>query len=66
MKAGDYALGLEPSTSGFWGLKHALDNNIAQFLQPGESKTLHMSIEVLDDPEKIQSYISKCKESRKG
>ena len=24
-----------------------------------------MSIEVLDDPEKIQSYISKCKESRK-
>ena len=64
LKAGDYALGLEPTVAGSWGLKYALDNDIVQYLQPGETKTFHISIEVLDDPEKIQSYISKCKESR--
>jgi hypothetical protein len=64
MKAGDYALGIEPSVAGFWGLKYAMDNDIVQYLQSGETKTFHISIEVLDDPEKIQSYISKCKESR--
>jgi len=65
MKAGDYALGLEPSVAGYWGLKHALDNNIIKYLQPGESKTFHVSIEVLDDDKKIKDYISKCKESQK-
>ncbi len=64
MKAGDYALGVEPSAAGFWGLKYAMDNNTARYLQPGETKTYHISIEVLDDPEKIQSYISRCKESQ--
>ena len=65
MKAGDYALGLEPSTCGFWGLKYALEKDIVEYLQPGETKTLQVSIEVLDDAERINDYISKCKESRK-
>ncbi|MGI6526590.1 MAG: DUF4432 family protein [Caldicoprobacterales bacterium] len=64
MKAGDYALGLEPSAAGFWGLEYARDNNIVQYLQSGESITYHISIEILDDEEKIQSYISQCKESK--
>ncbi|HHY83374.1 MAG TPA: aldose 1-epimerase family protein [Clostridiales bacterium] len=62
MKAGDYALGLEPSVCGFWGLKYAKENNIIKYLDAGETKSFHISIEILDNPEKIASYISMCKE----
>ena len=64
MKSGDYALGLEPSAAGFWGLKYAKEHNLPQYLQSGETKAYHIRIEILDDSKAIQSYVSKCKESK--
>jgi hypothetical protein len=62
MRAGDYALGLEPSASGFWGLRYAKEHGYVRELAPGESRTFRMRVEVLDDPNTIRAYASRCKE----
>ena len=62
MMAGDYAVGLEPSAAGFWGLRYAVENGLARYLEPGESANIHIGIEVTDDSGKIRDYASKCKE----
>ena len=62
--AGDYALGLEPSVAGFWGLAYAREHGIVKYLQPGQSTKLSMRIELVDDVEKITKYKLRCKENR--
>jgi len=66
MMAGDYAVGLEPSVAGFWGIRHAVENGLARFLKPGESQTFNLRVEVLDSRGAIEAYASMCKESKKG
>lgn len=62
MMAGDYALGLEPSAAGFWGLEHAQAKGILKYLPAGEATTYHIRVEVADDPDVIAAYIASCKE----
>jgi len=63
MRSGDYALGLEPSAAGFWGLKAAGEKGLVRYLGPGESKTYEVCVEVLDDPGRIAEYTARCKET---
>ena len=60
--AGDYALGLEPSIAGFWGLEYAIEKGYVKYIQPGEKISLKTEIEIADNMEVIDSYRSKCKE----
>ena len=60
--AGDYALGIEPSAAGFWGLKYATEKGYVKYVQPGEKMLFNFKIEILDNMEAIHSYRSKCKE----
>jgi hypothetical protein len=65
MTAGDYAVGFEPSVAGFWGIRHAVENGLARYLEPGESYTFNLRVEILDDAGAIGAYASKCKENNK-
>jgi len=65
MMAGDYAIGLEPSVAGFWGIRRAVEDGLARYLEPGEEKQLHLRVEVLDNEDAITRYASKCKENKK-
>lgn len=60
MKAGDYALGLEPSSSGFLGFAQSKQDGTLKYLEPGKSAEYHLIMEVLDDVAQISSYIAKC------
>ena len=62
MMAGDYAVGLEPSVAGFWGIKRAVEDGLARYLEPGEEYSFHLRVEVLDDAAAIEAYAAKCKE----
>jgi len=64
MMAGDYAVGLEPSVAGFWGIRYAVEKGLARYLEPGETKKFNLKIEVLDNYGAIEEYISKCKENK--
>ena len=57
MRAGDYALGLEPTTSGVMGRPAARADGSLQFLEAGESRTFRMSLVMTDDEKTIQKYI---------
>ena len=63
MMAGDYAIGLEPSVAGFWGVRHAVEQGLARYLEPGEESDIHLRVEVLDCDKKIAEYAAKCKEN---
>ncbi len=59
--AGDYALSLEPSVAGIWGLEHASKQPYMRYLQPGEKCALRFAIELTDNLETIRNYMNKCK-----
>jgi hypothetical protein len=61
--AGDYALGIEPSVAGFWGLKQEIEKGLVKYIQPGEKISFKFKIDILDNTEAIDSYRPKCKES---
>lgn len=48
MRAGDYALGLEPTTSGVLGRPAAREDGSLQYLEPGESRQFNMSLSMMD------------------
>jgi len=58
MRAGEYALGLEPTTSGVVNRSEARELGNLTYLEPGESREYNVSIEMTDDPAVIQHYIS--------
>jgi hypothetical protein len=64
MMAGDYAIGLEPSVAGFWGIRGAKERGLLKFLAPGEARGFHMRVEVTGDPAAIGAYAARCKESK--
>jgi galactose mutarotase-like enzyme len=61
MRAGDYALGLEPTTSGVMGRPAARADGSLQFLEGGENRTFKMSLTMTDDEGTINDLIKKTK-----
>ena len=57
MRAGDYALGLEPTTSGVMGRPAARADGSLQYLEAGESRSFALRLTLTDDRETIQKYI---------
>ncbi len=57
MRAGDYALGLEPTTSGVMGRPAAREDGSLQYLEAGESRSFALRLTLTDDQETIQKYI---------
>ena len=60
MREGDYALGLEPTTSGVLGRAAARRDGSLTFLQPGESRTFRLSLEFTGDEGAIRGYIGRA------
>ena len=56
MRAGEYALGLEPTTSGVVNRSEARRLGNLTHLEPGESREYNVSIEITDDPAVIDHY----------
>jgi len=56
MRAGEYALGLEPTTSGVSSRKEARENGRLRFLEGGESDVFSFSVEITEDKELIARY----------
>lgn len=58
MRAGEYALGLEPTTSGVVNRSEARQLGNLTYLEPGESREYNVSIELTDDISVIEHYKS--------
>ena len=56
---GEYVTGLEPSTNQLIGQAQARERNELIFLQPGETRIYELELEVLDNKEKINSFLKK-------
>ena len=56
MRAGEYALGLEPTTSGVVNRSEARALGNLTYLDAGESREYNVSIELTDDSEVIAKY----------
>ena len=56
MRAGEYALGLEPTTSGVVNRSEARELGNVTYLEPGESREYNVSIELTDDAAVIEHY----------
>ncbi|MBR6766896.1 MAG: aldose 1-epimerase family protein [Clostridia bacterium] len=56
MRAGDYALGLEPCTCGVVNRSVVRADGTLPFLEPGQSRELNITIELTDDIARIESY----------
>ena len=60
LRAGDYALGLEPTVSGVLNRNIARESGMLQTLEPGESRTFTLRLEFLDDKKAIGQYIKRA------
>ncbi|MCQ2437638.1 MAG: DUF4432 family protein, partial [Clostridia bacterium] len=58
MRAGDYALGLEPTTCGVMGRAWAREHGVLTTLEGGQDMELDFSIEVLEDIDEINAIIA--------
>ncbi len=58
MRAGEYALGLEPTTSGVMNRADARRDGLLTYLEPGESREYNVSIELTEDKATIEHYKS--------
>lgn len=58
MRAGEYALGLEPTTSGVVNRSEARALGNLTYLEPGQSREYNISIELTDDMAVIEHYRS--------
>ena len=61
MRAGDYALGLEPTTSGVMNRSDARKSGLLTYLEPGETREYNLEIEFTDDPAVIDDYRARAK-----
>lgn len=64
MREGDYALGLEPTTSGVMGQPAARKDGSLILLQPGESRVFELSLLFTDSKRLINSYIARSGENK--
>ena len=56
MRAGDYALGLEPTTCGVVNRSECRKTGTLTYLAPGETREFNITIELTDDLARIESY----------
>ncbi|MBE5774917.1 MAG: DUF4432 family protein [Clostridiales bacterium] len=56
MRAGDYALGLEPCTCGVVNRSECRENGTLTYLAPGETREFNITIELTDDAARIEGY----------
>jgi hypothetical protein len=56
---GEYVTGLEPATNQLIGQTKARERKELIFLQPGESRTYDLEVNVFDDQEKIDLFLKK-------
>ena len=61
MRAGDYALGLEPTAAGVLGRAAARAEGTLPFLKPGQTKEFNVSLTFTDDTKLIEAYKDKAK-----
>ena len=58
MLAGEYALGIEPGTYYPTGRADARENNLLQYIEPGEKRNFKISIEIIEGQENINAELS--------
>ena len=63
MREGDYALGLEPTTSGVLGRPVARTDGSLVTLKPGEQKRLDLTLTFMDKAADIQAFIKRSGEN---
>jgi len=56
MRAGDYALGLEPCTCGVVNRSECRANGTLTYLEPGATREFNVTIELTDDIARIESF----------
>ena len=56
MRAGEYALGLEPTTSGVVNRAEARKNGDLTYLEPGETREFNVTIELTEDAARIDAF----------
>ena len=54
MRAGEYALGLEPTTSGVVSRAETRENGMLTYLEPGQTREFNVSLELTEDEEIIE------------
>ena len=59
MRAGDYALGLEPTAAGVLNRADARRDGVLPMLEAGGSIEYNVALEFLDDPAAIDAYIQR-------
>lgn len=64
LNEGEYVLGIEPGTNNPVGRKNMAEQGTLQFLQPGESREVDISVEILDRAEDIENIKNKIKAMR--
>lgn len=64
MKAGDYALGLEPANCHVMGRNASRSDGSLKFIEPGECKDFDFDVIILDNKSDINNYIKQSKESK--
>ncbi len=57
-QAGDYALGLEPTTCGVQGKAKAIEDHTIRYLEPGEKQQYQITVEFLTEQSDIDRYIN--------
>ena len=60
MRVADYALDLEPTTSGVMNLASGRADGLLTCLNPGESREFKLEIEFTDDEKLINAYKHKA------
>lgn len=60
MRAGEYALGLEPTTCGVLSRAQTREKGMLKSIEPGESRAFDVTIELTDDPARIESWKAKA------
>ena len=60
MRAGEYALGLEPTTCGVVNRSEARENGMLTSVEPGGKREFNVTIELTDDPARIEYFIARA------
>lgn len=60
MRAGEYALGLEPTTSSVVNRSESRAQGLLTYLEPGESRDFNVTIEVCENRDRIAQFIARA------
>ena len=60
MRAGEYALGLEPTTSSVVNRAESREKGLLTYLEPGEAREFNVTIELCEDKARIADFIARA------